>query len=91
MIGGHSVAAQQGEVLDLVGQLGLLAVDGVVKAQDAVVAAGDAEAEGEGLAGGGAAVAFGAGQIAHSGIEEPGALVCGVCSGSDRSRRRGRE
>jgi hypothetical protein len=49
---------QKCEVFYLVGLLGLLAVDGVGEAQDAVFAAGDAIAEGEGLAGGGAAVGF---------------------------------
>ena len=58
MIGRHAVAAQQGKVFDLIGQLGLLAIDGIGKAQHAVMAARHAEAQGERLAGGGAAVAL---------------------------------
>jgi len=50
----------------------LLAVDGVVEANGLGGATGDAEAEGEGLSGGGAAVAFGAGKLTHAGVEEPG-------------------
>ena len=49
-----------------------------MKLQGAVVAAGNAIAEGEGLAGGGAAVAFFARQFAHAGVEEPGALRGGL-------------
>ena len=78
MIGRHAVAAQQGEVFDLIGQLGLLAIDGIDKAQDAVVAAGHAEAQRKGFPGGGAAVALGAREIAHAGIEEPCALRAAV-------------
>ncbi len=50
MVGGHRVRAQQGEVFDLVGELGLLTVDGVGEAQGAALASRDAIAEGEGLA-----------------------------------------
>ncbi len=53
----HAVRAQQREVFDLVGELGLRAVDAVGEAQRAVLAAGDAIAERERLATGGAAVA----------------------------------
>ena len=78
MIGRHAVAAQQGEILDLVGQFALLAIDGVGEAQDAVVSARHAEAQGKRLTGGGAAVALGAGKFAHAGIEEPRTLVRGA-------------
>ena len=57
VIGGHAVRAQQGEVFDLVGELGLRAVDAIGEAQGTALAARDAIAEGEGLATGGAAVA----------------------------------
>ena len=50
VIGGLAVRTQQGEVFDLVGELGLRAVDGVGEAQSTAVAARDAIAEGEGLA-----------------------------------------
>ncbi len=36
VIGGHAVTAQQGEVFDLVGEFGLLAVDAIVEVQGAV-------------------------------------------------------
>ena len=52
----------------------MCAVDSVCELNDAVFAAGNAIAEGEGLAGGGAAVAFFAGEFAHAGVEEPGSL-----------------
>ena len=74
VIGRHAVRSQQGEVFDLVGELGLRSIHAIDKAQDAVLTAGDAIAQGEGLAGSGAAVAFLAGEFAHAGIEEPGAL-----------------
>ena len=45
--------------------------------QRAALTAGDAIAEGEGLAGGGAAVALFAGELAHARIEEPCALRAG--------------
>jgi hypothetical protein len=49
-----------------------------VKLQGAALTAGDAIAEGEGLAGGGAAVGVFAGEFAHAGVEEPGALRGGL-------------
>ncbi len=78
MVGGHAVRAQQREVFHLVGELGLRAVDAIGKAQGAALAARNAIAEGERLAGSGAAVAFFARQFAHAGIEEPGALRGGL-------------
>ena len=39
--------------------------------------AGHAEAQGEGLSGGGAAVAFVAREFAHAGVEEPGSVGAG--------------
>ena len=72
VIGGHAVAAQQGEILDIGGGFGLRAVDGIGEFDVADGFARHAEAQREGLSGGGAAVAFGAGQLAHFGMEEPG-------------------
>ncbi len=78
MVSGHAVGARQGEVLDLVGELLLLTINSIDKAQSAARAAGDAIAEGERLARGGAAVTLLAGKIAHTGIREPGALRGGL-------------
>ena len=78
MIGRHAVAAQQGEILDIGVGFGLFAIDGVGEVHVAVAIAGDAEAQGEGLAGGGAAVAFFARKFAHARVEEPGALRAGL-------------
>ena len=72
VVGGHAVAAQEGEILDIGGGFGLRAVDGVGELDVADGLAGDAEAERERLAGGGAAVAFRARDFAHPGVEEPG-------------------
>ncbi len=66
VVGRHPIRPQQGEVFDLVGELGLLAIDAVGKAQGPVVATGNAIAKGKGLARGGAAVAFFARQFAHA-------------------------
>ncbi len=77
VIGGHAVAAQQGEIFDVGVSFGLFAVDGVVELDVAFAVVGHAEAEGEGLSGGGAAVALFAGEFAHSGIEEPGSVGAG--------------
>ena len=65
VVGRHAVAAQQGEVFDVGGGFGLVAVDAVGEAHVRDGVAGDAEAQGEGFAGGGAAVAFRGGEIAH--------------------------
>ncbi len=54
----HGVGAEQGEVLDIGGGLGLWAVDGVVEADDSFRLARHAKAQGEGLVTGGAAVAL---------------------------------
>ncbi len=78
VIGRHAVRAQQGEVFHLIGLLGLLAVDAIHKLQDPALAAGDAIAQGERLARGGAAVRLFAGDFAHAGIEEPCALRAGL-------------
>ena len=67
VVGGHSIASQQGEVLDLVGELGLLAVDAVREAQRTAIA-GNAVAQGEGLAGAGAAIALLAAKFPHAGV-----------------------
>ena len=77
VIGGHAVAAQQGEILDIGVGLGLFAVDGIVELDVAFAVVGHAEAQGEGFAGGGAAVAFFARKFAHAGIAEPGSVGAG--------------
>ncbi len=69
VISGHAVAAEEGEVFDVGGGFGLVAVNGVSETDFAVGLAGNAEAEGERLSGGGAAVALGLGEVAHSGVE----------------------
>ena len=74
VIGRHFRLTQQREIFDLVGELGLRAVDAVGKAQLAAFAAGDPIAQGKWLAGSGAAIALFARQLAHAGIEEPRAL-----------------
>ncbi len=53
----HPIRAKQGEVFNLVGELGLRSIHAVDKAQGALMAAEDTIAEGKGLATGGAAVA----------------------------------
>ncbi len=69
MISRHAVAAQQGEVFDIGGGFRLLAVDGSWKLTWRSASRGHAEAQGERLAGGGAAVALFARQFAHSGLK----------------------
>ncbi len=70
----HAVGAEQREILDIGGGLGLLAVDAIGEAHGAFGVARDAVAQGEGLARGGTAVALGGRQLAHVGVEEPRAL-----------------
>src|SRR5271166_3445753 len=60
VVGGHAVAAEQGEVFDVVGGFGLMTVDGVGKADVFAGTARDSEAQCKSLAGGGTAIAFGA-------------------------------
>ena len=50
-VGGDPGRTQQGEVFHLVGELGLLAVNAIDKAEGTAFTAGDAIAKGEGLAG----------------------------------------
>ena len=68
----HAVAAQQGEVFNVVSCLHLLAVHGIGETDLPAMAAGHAEAQGKGLAGCGAVITFLARQLPHAGIEEPG-------------------
>ena len=77
VVGGHAVGAEEGEVFDVGGRFELVAIDGVVEAHCFGGVPGDAEAEGESFSGGGAAVALGAGELAHAGIEEPGLIGAG--------------
>ena len=72
MIGRHPVRAQQREVFDIVGGLDLLAVHRVGEAHRFSLAARHAEPQREWLAGRRAAIALGAGEFAHAGIEQPG-------------------
>ncbi len=82
MVGRHPVAAQQGEILDVVGGLGLLAVDEVVERDRASGAARHAEAKHEGLACRGAAVAFSRGISRMPGLNSQAALPSvGLSSG----------
>jgi len=74
----HPIRPKQREVLDLIGEFGLLAIDAIGEAQGPVVPTGNAIAEGERLARGGATVAFFARQFAHAGVEKPGALRGGL-------------
>src|SRR6266536_4855011 len=74
----HAVAPQEREVFDVVGGFDLLAVYGVGETDFFSPAAGDAEAESEGLSGRSAAVALGAGKVAHARIEEPSLIGTGL-------------
>src|SRR5208282_4738967 len=58
MVGGHAIGTKEREVFDVVGEFDVLAVDRVREADLLASAPGDAEAEGEGLSGGGSAVAL---------------------------------
>jgi glutamyl/glutaminyl-tRNA synthetase len=69
VISRHAVAAEEGEVFDVGGGLGLVAIHGVGEADFAGGLARDAEAEGERLSGSGAGVALGLREVAHSGVE----------------------
>src|SRR6202158_4347884 len=82
VVGGHAVGAEEREVFDVVGGFDLLAVHGVVEGYFFAPTAGDAEAEGEGLSGGGAAVAFRAGKFAHTRVEEPSLIGTGFLAGA---------
>ena len=83
MVSGKAVRPQQGEVLYLVGELWLRAVDAVHKSQHTALAAGHAIAQRKRLACGGAAVGLFARHLAHAGIREPGALRGGLMSSSE--------
>ena len=74
VVGGHAVGAEEREVFDVIGGFDLLAVDRVGETHLFSQAAGDAETKGEGLSGRGSAVALGAGEVAHAGVEEPGLI-----------------
>ena len=69
VVGGHAVGTEEREVFDVVGGFDVLAVDRVREADLLAGAAGNAEAEGEGLSGGGSAVALGAGSSRMPGLK----------------------
>ena len=77
VISRHAVAAEQGEILDIGVCLGLVAVDGIGELHVAGAVVRHAKAQGERLAGGGAAVALLARKFAHAGIEQPGSVRAG--------------
>jgi hypothetical protein len=77
MVGGHAIAAEEGEIFDVGGGFGLRAVDSVGEMNLVAGFARHTEAEGKRIASGGATIAFGAGKIGHAGIEEPSALGAG--------------
>src|ERR1039458_7560949 len=77
VVGGHAVGAEEREVFDVIGGFDLLAVDRVGETHLFSQAARDAETKGEGLSGGGSAVALGAGEFAHPGVEQPGLIGTG--------------
>ena len=78
VVGGQAVAAQQGEVFDIGGRLGLLAIDSIAEGDGVDRVARHAEAQHEGFAGGGAAIAFLARELAHAGMVEPGGAFAGL-------------
>ena len=74
VIGGHAVGAQQREILDIGGGLGLLAVHPVGEAHGALGIARHAEPQREGFARRGPAVALFGRHLAHLGVAQPGSL-----------------
>jgi hypothetical protein len=56
VISGKAIRTQQGEVFDLVGELGLFPIDAIGEAQGTILTAGDSIAEGERFSGISAAV-----------------------------------
>ncbi len=84
VVGGDAVASEEREVFDVGGRFGLLAEDEVFDGDAVAGVARDAETDYEGFAGGGAAVAFVAGDFALAGVEEPGAVWFGRVVGFKR-------
>src|SRR5260370_28270097 len=78
VVGRHAVGAEEREVFDIIGGFDLLAVHGVGETDLFSQTAGHAETKGEGLSGSSAAVALGAGEVAHAGVEEPGLIGAGL-------------
>ena len=87
VIGRQSVAAQQGEVFDVGGGFRLLAVDQIVKRHRLARFARHSVAHYERLAGGGAAVAFFARELAHRGMESQWPSMWFFSSASTCERR----
>ena len=67
----QAIAPQQREVLDIVGGLGLRAINGVVELDDAIRATGHAKTHDERLTGSSSTVAVGGAQFPHAGVEQP--------------------
>src|ERR1700716_2218158 len=88
VVGAHAVRTEEREVFDVVGGLGLFAIDRISEADLFACSPGNAEAEGEGLSGRGSAIAFGAGKFAHAGVEEPSLVGSGffAVAGVGRSK-----
>src|SRR5437879_2116829 len=72
VVGGHAVRTEEREVFDVVGGLGLVAIDRVSEMDLFACPPWNTEPEGEGLSRCGSAIAFGTGKFAHAGGEEPG-------------------
>ena len=87
VIGRHAIAAQEREVLDIRRGFGLLAVDGVAKADVGGAVAGHTEAQHKRLSGRGAPVALGGGKLAHVRIEQPRAFAAHRFGGAGIGRR----
>ncbi len=88
MIGRIAVAAEQGEILHVGVLAELLAEDQVLEGDAAVVLARGPEADDEGLAGGGPAVALFAGEFAHAGLNSQAPRFClGLVFGELRGGR----
>src|SRR5271167_2628334 len=78
MICGHAVGAQQGKIFNVGASLLLFTINSIVEADNLSTLARDAKAQGKGLAGGGAAIAFFPRKFAHPGIEQPRSLGSGA-------------
>src|SRR5579862_460374 len=74
VIGRHPVRTQEGEVLDIVGGLHLLAIYGVVKMNLLADPAWNTKPQGKRLSRGGAAIALLGRKLTHPGIEKPRSL-----------------
>ena len=74
MVGGHTVAAQQGKVFDIGSQLSLLTIHAVDEANFLGLLAWNPVPQGEGFPGGRATIALRTRKFLHSWVEQPGAL-----------------